>query len=438
MTIQNLIARFNQPDVHLVVSEWPSRSPNIPHHGVAAFTRETLITLARNHSMRFVVLSETNDDNSPQLVENGKILVLRVFDHRHQSLYPIILTWLGKFSAIDHVTVHSEFNAYTGLLHVLLLLPFLTLIKLTGKKITYIAHNVFDSLENFAPYLNMTNDKYIHRLLSQCIGWYYMVLGKVTDQVIALDWQAYKKLSPFITRERLSYIPHWVKPRRLTISKATARKALGIPLSDRVIVSFGFISWYKGSDMLARLFRKYTPKNCRLIFAGGKHVVRENDATYKTYHKQFETIVKATSGITYTGFLPEQDIERYYAAADLVVLPYRELIGGSGALSWAVGCKKPFLVSENMKALFKNPDIQKSMRETRILERQISFSLDASGMKKIGAVAGDTKRLKKLVKLANAIRRHRDIQEIGKTFYNEIYAKGKIPRRSSAWRLSFS
>jgi glycosyltransferase involved in cell wall biosynthesis len=434
MKIQRLIDRFNEPDVHLVVSEWPSREPGVAHHGVAAYTRETLTTLAKDRKMRFVVLSETNDDNRPQVVANGNIAVFRIFDQHRRRLYPQILLWLAKFPAIRHVTVHSEFGAYTGLAHFLLLIPFLLLIKATGRRVTYVAHNVVDSLETFAPYLNITNDKHLHNVLSYGIGIYYGLLGAVADQIVSLDAQSHKRLAPYVRGEKLTLIPHWVKLRPKTRTKKSARELLGLPANKKIILSFGFISWYKGSDALARLFAsEASAKESHLVFAGGKHIVRQHNAHYQEYFERFLGTLKSAQNVTLTGFLPEDKIRAYFAAADLVVFPYRGLLGGSGALSWAIGCGKPFLISEDMRAFLANPDIHAQLASILKSPQDVLFTLDKPGMKKIVRIAHNPKALRTLAKLSVAIGKTRNIHDIGKSFYNEVYAP--TPAGLSAFRL---
>jgi hypothetical protein len=169
------------------------------------------------------------------------------------------------------------------------------------------------------------------------------------------------------------------------------------------------------------------------VFAGGKHIVRQHNAHYQEYFERFLGTLKSAQNVTLTGFLPEDKIRAYFAAADLVVFPYRGLLGGSGALSWAIGCGKPFLISEDMRAFLANPDIHAQLASILKSPQDVLFTLDKPGMKKIVRIAHNPKALRTLAKLSVAIGKTRNIHDIGKSFYNEVYAP--TPAGLSAFRL---
>lgn len=426
MNLQTLISHFNQPDVHLVVSAWPERQNSKEgYHGDAAYTKETLLTLVKRHNIRFVVIAETNHDNKPQLAANGNILILRVIDHGKFRLYPTILTWLAKFPAIRQVTVHSNFT-YSGIKHFVLLIPFLALIKLTGRTVTHVAHNVVDSLDFLSRQLNFNHPALV-AVMNSGVKIYNTLLGAIVDHLIVLDIQGQKILQKYVSSKKLVSSPHWVKPRTTHRSKEAARKALGIPERATVILSFGFISWYKGSDILARMFAN-AGKGVHLIFAGGQAPSMAHTPHYRTFYQKFEKQIMEDSNMTLTGFIPDQTVGMYFAAADLVVLPYRGLMGGSGAWAYAVGYKKPFLVSTPMKGMLENQDIVDALTEMRLGKHQILFDLNRKGMQKILDTAADKKALQKLTGLSVALRKSRNIETMTDGLYNEVYTDKEVSR----------
>lgn len=431
--IQSLIKKFNQPDTHLVVSQWPEENGG-SYHGVAEYARETVLTLAREKHMRFVILADGVTDAPPKLYANGKILVLRVFDHTHPALYPVILTWLSKFSMIKTVTVHSEFGSYSGIAHFMLLIPFLSLIRMTGRNIVFFSHNTVTTINFMASQMNL-NDPLITFLLNIGITLYNRLLGLVVNDIITMDMQSYKTLLDRRTIARVHYIPHWVKSRVTHISKSLARKQLGIPKKATVILSFGFISWYKGSDILAELFAaSRKAKNYFLLFAGGKHPNIEHTPHYQQFYQNVDQKVQSRPNMSITGFMPEQAIRYAFAASDLVVLPYRGLLGGSGTLAYATGYQKPFLVSTRMKQLFTNEDIAQSLKEHDISKETLQFTLDGHGMNRILAVANNPELLSKLTAVSASIRCTRDIVKICRALYTTIYA----PRSTTRTRFSLA
>lgn len=427
MNTKNLIAQFNMPDTHLVISAWPDRwHGKKSYHGDAAFARETLVTLVNRHNMRFVVIAETNLDNRPQLVAGGKILVLRVIDHGKFHLYPTVLTWLAKFPAIRHVTVHSNFT-YSGLKHFILLIPFLGLIKLTGRNITHVAHNVVDSIDFLAKQLDTTNTVLV-AILNMCIRVYNVLLGIVTDKLVTLDAHGYAILSKYVPGKKLLYNPHWVKPRSTHWTKRGAKTALGLKPDTKVILAFGFISWYKGSDKLAKAFTQAAGKNqeFHLIFAGGKSPSMEHKIHYQQFYGQFTQLISKHTNMTLTGFIPDSQIGKYFAAADLVILPYRGLMGGSGALAFAVGFKKPFLLSTAMNTIWENHDMRVALKKAGLKNKQVMIPITAKGVKRALNTASNTPMLKKLRALTNLLGESRHIDTVTDQLYNESYASHEV------------
>jgi len=422
MEYTQLYESFNTPDVQLVVSGWPSRAPGTQgYHGDAAFTRETLLSLVKTKHMRFVVIAETNHDNRPELVGDGNILVLRVINHDKFHVYPTILTWLNRFPAIKHVTVHSNFT-YSGIAHFILLVPFLALIKLTGRKLSLVAHNVVDSIDFLAKQINITN-KLLVAVLNSGVRFYNNTLGMILDHVIVLDIQGKKIMQSYVPANKIVYNPHFVKPRNTTITMNEAKQSLGISSNTKVLLCFGFISYYKGSDILAELFKKSNKnKNFHLIFAGGPSPSLSHTKHYQEFFDRFEKMVSKVKNITYTGFIPTNKVGMYFAAADLVVLPYRGLMGGSGAFSYAVGYGKPAIISTPMHELTENPDINRVLCENKLQSKDIEFNLTKNGFNDVLKIAENKTLLNTLTQVSEEIRTVRNIDVITNQLYDEVYA----------------
>ena len=55
----NIINKFNQESVNLIISDYPERvSPGEKNHGIAWHTHETTVPVANRLGSRFVVLAE--------------------------------------------------------------------------------------------------------------------------------------------------------------------------------------------------------------------------------------------------------------------------------------------------------------------------------------------------------------------------------------------
>lgn len=128
----------------------------------------------------------------------------------------------------------------------------------------------------------------------------------------------------------------------LTSSEAKTR--LGIGQAERAILFFGRITPYKGLEYLVRAFSQLLVQssNYRLIIAGRP----DNDS--KDYCQSIqELIVRQEVGKRVSlriEFVPDSDTELYFKAADVLVLPYRQIYQ-SGVLFLAYSFGLPVIAT---------------------------------------------------------------------------------------------
>lgn len=125
------------------------------------------------------------------------------------------------------------------------------------------------------------------------------------------------------------------------LTKDEARKLLGIDLKDRVILFFGFIRPYKGLDILLEALADMRLRNLnvKLLLAGEFY---GDPAPYLALIKKYHL---EESIYMHTDFIPNQEVARYFSAADCVVLPYRTATQ-SGITQVAFHFDLPMIVSK--------------------------------------------------------------------------------------------
>ena len=412
------------PDTCLVVSAWPEKHSN---HGIAWYTKLTLTETAKQTGQRFIVLAEKGQDDTPRIYQNGKILVLRVFDKTHPSLYPVILTWLAKFPAIRQVAIHSEFGVNAGLSHYILLLPFIALIKLTGRRIVYFAHNVIDDVTFLSGHLDFSDNPVVIDVVNLIIRMHTKITTWLSDQIVVLDESLQQRLKRILSKEeykKVTCFPMPVVHKQVLYSKTRAKKKLGISEKTKVLLSFGFISSYKGTDWLIDAFSyamQKGAKNIHLILAGGPAHSLKGRQHYQQFLETIEKKVAKNPHITITGFLPEHEIPLYFQAADLVILPYRGLMGGSGALSHALGYYKPVVLSEPMQETWTNQDLQRAASRSRIRKSLLFFPLSYEGIRHILTILKKPKTLLRLKHFSALLAQSRNVVKLSASTYNQLY-----------------
>ncbi len=124
------------------------------------------------------------------------------------------------------------------------------------------------------------------------------------------------------------------------ISKAEARKKLGVGSQESIVLFFGFIRKYKGLDILieAMADERIIRANIKLLVAG------EFYEDEKRYQEQIDNLGIRNQLILKTGFIRDSDVKYYFCATDAVIQPYRNATQ-SGVTPLAYHFEKPMIVT---------------------------------------------------------------------------------------------
>lgn len=124
------------------------------------------------------------------------------------------------------------------------------------------------------------------------------------------------------------------------LPKADARKQLGLPENEKIILFFGFIRKYKGLDLLLEAMADVRIKEAgiKLLVAG------EFYEDEKPYKEQIEKLNISDQLILRTDFIPDSEVKYYLCAADAVIQPYKNATQ-SGVTPLAYHFEKPMVVT---------------------------------------------------------------------------------------------
>ena len=147
-----------------------------------------------------------------------------------------------------------------------------------------------------------------------------------------------KKLFPTLKKLPCWIIPHGhyqeIYPN--SISKVDARARLRIPEGFHSLVFLGQIRPYKNVPRLIRIFRELAPLNWQLSIAGMANSTDLRESLFEAADK--DARVKF-----FLDFVPDDEIQIYLNAADLVVLPFESILN-SGSAILALSFNRPILV----------------------------------------------------------------------------------------------
>jgi glycosyltransferase involved in cell wall biosynthesis len=155
-----------------------------------------------------------------------------------------------------------------------------------------------------------------------------------------LDEENLKKFVPSADYKR-TIVPTYTAFNRGKIDKTMARKMLNINSDVPLLLFFGFIREYKGLKHLIRAMPKIINKieNINLLIVGevlGKEEYAYFDLISNSGCKDHIAMINK--------YIPDDDVEQYFSACDLVVLPY-ESATQSGIVQIAFGFDKPVVVT---------------------------------------------------------------------------------------------
>ena len=117
------------------------------------------------------------------------------------------------------------------------------------------------------------------------------------------------------------------------VAAAQARVKLKLDPADRVWLYFGNLRPYKGVEQLIGAFKNLAKPNSRLIIAG-----RPFDNHYAQSLK--DLCLQMPDVVLDFRTIPDDEIQIFFAASDLVVLPFKNVLN-SGSAILAMGFSKP-------------------------------------------------------------------------------------------------
>lgn len=208
---------------------------------------------------------------------------------------------------IFHILWNNRFESFD---RTLLMLYY----KLLGKKIVLTAHNVnADKRDGKDTRLNRFTLRIQYRLSDHI----FVHTEKMKLELIeefGIQW-ARATVIPF-------GINNSVPNTRLKPDEAKER--LGIGREDRTILFFGRITPYKGLECLIAAYRQIwaVRENYRLIIAGK---VDRCEKYWRTIRQDIREEVQTGRIVLRDEFVPDDQTEVYFKAADVLVLPYRNI-----------------------------------------------------------------------------------------------------------------
>ena len=195
-------------------------------------------------------------------------------------------------------------------------------LKKKGIPFVFTVHNIVQ------PRKIKLNDSFLH--------WSYGFVDRfiVHSQANAVEFSRHYGLK----NDRISVIPHgnynaYITEANLTQGKA--RQRLDLPPNRPIILFFGIIFKFKGLEFLIQALEQASGDQAPLLLVAGKPAT-----DFAPYQREIERLGLQDRVLQRLEFIPNEDLQWYFAACDVVALPYTR-ITQSGVLLTAYSFGKP-------------------------------------------------------------------------------------------------
>lgn len=354
MFMQNkILYNFNNSSTIGIISSYPTKDREIAAaNAVSRYTYLLANSISKDNKV--VIFNERKPGK--KYISHDNVLVVPTYRFNSSLFFNDVYSKVLRFSKIKDYLVQFEFSIYGGKKVIPSFLLTLFLLKLLGKNTTITLHQVIANLDELSGHLGLSKNSFKSHVLSFFIKLFYASCGLLANKIIVHDNLLKERLSKYVNSEKIDVIPHAVgdeNTKKITkVMSEKARKEFGFKKGDKVVAVYGYRSWYKGTDWIVRAVKEINelnPKsNLKLLTAGGVSPTLKSTRSYKNFDKRLKTAIKEANGsVKTTGFIPEKDVWKVFAASDVIAFPYRTRMSASGAFSLTLAYKKPFIVSDH-------------------------------------------------------------------------------------------
>jgi len=263
-------------------------------------TKIKLIYLAQNKTIVGAVLTV------PTIY--SRLIILRVRGFRIIHIH-----WLYPFYLPKKIPFSKQ-------LSYVYIAAFLSFLKLLRFKVVWTVHNVL-------PHSQFTSqDLKINRRLSK------LAAAKIVHSNNVIKDMANLAMST----DNISVIPigSYGNIYADNISQQEARIKLNIASDEFVILFFGIVAYYKGTEDLIEVFNKLPLTNARLLIVG--------QCANTALKRKLIKAAKLPQIDFYEGFVADDEVAMYFKASNIVCLPFRKITTSSSVML-ALSFAKPII-----------------------------------------------------------------------------------------------
>ena len=259
----------------------------------------------------------SDDLNVPELLGNPRLNFLNLRGDQRPDASPIakalrVLKYYARLiiyaatarPKLFHILWNNKFQLFDC---TVLMLYY----RLLGKKIVFTAHNVNAGKRD-------ENDSWLNRMSLK------IQYGLCDHIFVHTEGMKTGMISEFgIPENKVGVIPFGVNNTvpNTSLSSAEAKRQLGVSRTDKVMLFFGNIAPYKGLEYLIAAFDELLKRDrsCRLLIVGSP---KGTKSYWHHVRRRIQNSDVADRVIAKIEYVPDEETELYFKAADVLILPY--------------------------------------------------------------------------------------------------------------------
>lgn len=327
-----------RPDV-VLISPFPRiTQPEALPSGVAWYADR--LTRALSDEGMVITVIAPRVTNEPEVTTLGSVTIERRYELGPAAL--LVAARAAHRTGAPAVHLQHEVFLYGGPLSIPGLLPALAALRWHRRGPIVTMHQVVDPSEVDEGFTRIHRVKVPAVLARTGLSLIQRSIQSLASRVVVHE-HSFGDLVP-----KSSVVPVGVDLAK-ALPKYKARSALGLDHDRLIVLCFGFLSPYKGLEAALEAAEMTGPA-VEVVIAGGEHPRLAGRDPYADNLRR-----RYGASARFTGYVADEDVAKWFSAADVVLLPYPRPFASSGPLSLAISYGTPILCSPALAASAGTP-----------------------------------------------------------------------------------
>lgn len=414
----------SNPEV-IAITSYPNPGSGLygprDHFSAVSWHSERVLGELSKHT-RILVVAESLPTYLPSFEVSKNLQVHRMWQKGNWLSFITLPFRILRFTSFQTVYVPFEFNVFGGIIPDVLLLFNLLVFRMCGKHIVFELHQVIWDVKKLRKHVYIHN-RFMQWTINKGLPLFYTLVGLLSHHVVVLETALAKRLTRVVNPKKIHTlsIASSINPTTGLTKRSDIRNTLEYQPTDFILLVFGYINGYKGIDWIIHAMSHIPHQNIKLLIAGGPNPYLGLHKEYQAFYRNIIKLASKDKRIRTTGFVADDDIARYFAAADLVVLPYHVFMSASGPFSWALTCEKPVIISHALADYLQSPDMQSALSRAHVTSDEMIFPLRYDAFaKRISQIFTDEDLQTRLKLVSQYLNRSRSLAHVVHELYQLI------------------